>query len=67
LSKDVVRAYFNGARKALKDMLSLMKSTIPGLVVGTTYGVYRYITTNEVDIIIPLILTLQLQLHFNLW
>jgi len=57
LLSNAVRAYYRGARKALRDVVSLMKSTaLPGFLVGAVYGVYRYAITQEVDVVMPLLL-----------
>lgn len=56
MSRDTKYAFLKGARIALRNVVSLLKTSIPGGIVGTIYGVSRYITSHEVDIIMPLLL-----------
>ena len=50
-------AYLKGARMALRDVISLLKTSItPGGIVGTMYGLSRYITSHEADIVMSLLI-----------
>jgi len=50
------RIFLEGAKRSLRDIVSLLRSSIPGGVVGALYGLYRHMTNGEADMIMSLLL-----------